>query len=58
MFATLRIALMAIRRNVLRSFLTMLGIIIGVGAVVLLTSFVLLIIAQAVLQRGERTSRN
>lgn len=27
MFATLRIALMAIRRNVLRSFLTMLGII-------------------------------
>ena len=30
----------------------------AVGSVVLLTSFVLLIIAQAVLRRGERTSRN
>ena len=34
MFATLRIALMAIRRNVLRSFLTMLGIIVGIAAVI------------------------
>ena len=31
---TLMLALRAIRRNVLRSFLTMLGIVIGVGAVI------------------------
>ena len=38
MFATLRIALMAIRRNVLRSFLTMLGIIVGIAAVIVVVS--------------------
>ena len=31
--ATLRIAVRALRRNTLRTLLTMLGIIIGVGAV-------------------------
>ena len=34
MFATLKIALRALRRNVLRSFLTMLGIIVGISAVI------------------------
>ena len=33
-FATLRIAARALRRNILRTILTMLGIIIGVGAVI------------------------
>jgi putative ABC transport system permease protein len=33
-FATLKIATRALRRNTLRTFLTMLGIIIGVGAVI------------------------
>src|SRR5512138_1022747 len=33
-FATLRIAVRALRRNSLRTLLTMLGIIIGVGAVI------------------------
>ena len=33
-FATLKIALRALRRNMLRTVLTMLGIIIGVGAVI------------------------
>src|SRR5258708_39371585 len=33
-FATLRIAVRALRRNTLRTLLTMLGIIIGVGAVI------------------------
>ena len=33
-FMTFRIALRALGRNKLRSFLTMLGIIIGVGAVI------------------------
>jgi len=34
MFATFKIALRALRRNVLRSFLTMLGIIVGISAVI------------------------
>jgi putative ABC transport system permease protein len=34
MFAILKIALRAIRRNLLRSFLTMLGIIVGISAVI------------------------
>ena len=34
MFAVLRIALFALRRNLLRSFLTMLGIIVGISAVI------------------------
>src|SRR6266705_1155518 len=33
-FATLKIALLALRRNTLRTLLTMLGIIFGVGAVI------------------------
>ncbi len=36
--ATLRIALMALLRNKMRTFLTMLGIIIGVGAVIAMIS--------------------
>ncbi len=36
--ATLRMALKEIRRNALRSFLTMLGVVIGVGAVIALVS--------------------
>src|ERR1051325_10262860 len=34
MFAVFKIALRALRRNVLRSFLTMLGIIVGIAAVI------------------------
>ncbi len=34
MFSVLRIALLALRRNLLRSFLTMLGIIVGISAVI------------------------
>ena len=34
MFAVFRIALRALRRNILRSFLTMLGIIVGISAVI------------------------
>ena len=34
MIAVLRIALRALRRNILRSFLTMLGIIVGIAAVI------------------------
>ncbi|MBM3832689.1 MAG: FtsX-like permease family protein [Verrucomicrobia bacterium] len=37
-FATLKIALRALRRNTLRTLLTMLGIIIGVGAVIAVVS--------------------
>ncbi|MEO7300442.1 MAG: ABC transporter permease [Verrucomicrobiota bacterium] len=37
-FATIRIALRALRRNKLRTFLTMLGMIIGVGAVIISVS--------------------
>src|SRR5689334_2224251 len=37
-FATLRIAVRALRRNTLRTVLTMLGIIIGVGAVITMVS--------------------
>ncbi len=37
-FATLRIAVRALRRNTLRTLLTMLGIIIGVGAVIAMVS--------------------
>ena len=36
--ATLRIAVRALRRNTLRTLLTMLGIIIGVGAVIAMIS--------------------
>jgi putative ABC transport system permease protein len=36
--ATLRVALRALRRNKMRTFLTMLGIIIGVGAVIAMVS--------------------
>lgn len=38
LFATFRIALRALRRNLLRTLLTMLGIIIGVGAVIAMVS--------------------
>jgi putative ABC transport system permease protein len=38
LFATLRIALRALRRNPLRTLLTMLGIVIGVGAVIAMVS--------------------
>jgi putative ABC transport system permease protein len=38
LFATFRIALRALRRNTLRTLLTMLGIIIGVGAVIAMSS--------------------
>lgn len=38
-FATLKIAARALRRNTLRTVLTMLGIIIGVGAVIAMVSF-------------------
>ena len=34
LFETIKLALQAIRRNALRSFLTVLGIVIGVGAVI------------------------
>src|SRR4026209_207739 len=34
MIAVFRIALRALRRNILRSFLTMLGIIVGISAVI------------------------
>src|SRR4026208_853371 len=37
-FATLRIAVRALRRNKLRTVVTMLGIIIGVGAVIAMVS--------------------
>jgi putative ABC transport system permease protein len=37
-FATLRVAMRALRRNLLRTLLTMLGIIIGVGAVIAMVS--------------------
>ena len=37
-FATIRLALRALRRNKMRSMLTMLGIIIGVGAVIAMVS--------------------
>ena len=37
-FMTLRIALKALNRNKIRSILTMLGIIIGVGAVIAMVS--------------------
>ena len=33
-FETIKLALNAIRRNALRSFLTLLGVVIGVGAVI------------------------
>jgi len=38
LFATFRIAVLALRRNKLRTILTMLGIIIGVGAVIAMVS--------------------
>jgi putative ABC transport system permease protein len=38
LFATLKIALLALRRNKMRTLLTMLGIIIGVGAVIAVVS--------------------
>ena len=34
MFSTIRIAILALRRNLLRSFLTMLGIIVGIASVI------------------------
>ena len=34
LFETIRLALISVRRNVLRSFLTLLGIVIGVAAVI------------------------
>ena len=38
LIATLKMAFRALRRNTLRTFLTMLGIIIGVGAVIAMVS--------------------
>lgn len=38
LLATIRIAFRALRRNKMRTFLTMLGIIIGVGAVIAMIS--------------------
>ena len=38
LLATLKIAVRALRRNTLRTLLTMLGIIIGVGAVIAMVS--------------------
>src|SRR4029434_5140524 len=38
LFATFRIALRALRKNALRTLLTMLGMIIGVGAVIAMVS--------------------
>ena len=34
LYETIRLALISVRRNVLRSFLTLLGIVIGVAAVI------------------------
>src|SRR5690606_24209605 len=39
LFETIRLALRSVRRNALRSFLTLLGIVIGVAAVIAMITF-------------------
>ena len=55
-FMTLSIALRALARNKMRAFLTMLGIIIGVGAVIAMVAIGEG--AKATIQRADRQSGN